>query len=147
MTTSRPYLLRALFEWILDNHQTPYIVVDAEDKEAVVPENLAQNGTIVFNISPDAIGRLNIKNDAVTFDASFSGVIRHITAPIHAVMAIYAQENGAGMMFHEAGVPGEEDFEEQGETKDQKIEQLKTQRPKLRIVKDNEQPEDNSDDV
>lgn len=128
MQSSRPYLLRGLFEWIVDNHYTPYVIIDAKITGTVVPENLiAENGTIVFNISPEAVGRLNISNESLEFDASFSGVIRQIYAPIPAVMAIYAQENGAGMMFADEGVPGEEDLEH-----DQVIEAKK---PQLRVVK------------
>lgn len=129
MQSSRPYLLRALFEWIVDNGSTPYIVIDSKVKGTVVPEQLvSENGTIVFNISPDAVGRLNISNESLEFDASFSGVIRQIYAPISAVMAIYAQENGAGMMFAEEGVPGEEGIELEAKPKANK-------KPKLRVIK------------
>lgn len=138
ITTSRPYIIRALYEWILDNQLTPYIVVDANDPDSAVPDHLVQNGKIVFNISPEAVGRLNVSNDSVTFDASFSGVVRHILAPTRAVMAIYAQENGSGMMFHETGVPGEEDSGNGEPIAMPKKEAPK--KPALRIVKDDEAP-------
>jgi stringent starvation protein B len=90
-----------LYEWICDNSKTPYIIVAADMPGVEVPEEHVNNGRIVFNISPGAIDDLLITNVAVTFHASFSGVSRLISASIASIQAIYAQENGAGMVFGE----------------------------------------------
>ncbi|AZZ90482.1 MULTISPECIES: ClpXP protease specificity-enhancing factor [unclassified Hahella] len=99
MTPSRPYLLRALNEWILDNHLTPYVVVDASLQGVDVPRDFVSNGQIVLNISPQAVRGLNIGNDYLEFSARFGGVPRQVSVPIMAVLAIYAKENGQGMVF------------------------------------------------
>lgn len=99
MTSSRPYLIRALYEWIADNSCTPYIVVNTQHEGVAVPKEYIKNNSIVFNIAPDAIEGLLISNTELQFYASFSGVSRHIFAPIEAVMAIYAYENDKGMVF------------------------------------------------
>jgi stringent starvation protein B len=101
MTSSRPYLIRALYEWINDNYLTPYIVINAEVIGTVVPQDFVNQGKIVLNISPEAIHKLLISNEAIQFDARFSGISRRVYAPVHAVLAIYAEENGAGMVFGE----------------------------------------------
>lgn len=102
MTSSRPYLLRAFYDWILDNDFTPYIVIETEKHEEVsVPSEYVENGRIVLNISPSAIHNLLIANDHVEFNARFAGVPHSIYAPIRAVEAIYAKENGRGMVFKE----------------------------------------------
>lgn len=99
MTSTRPYLLRAFYEWIVDNLLTPYILVNAEMEGVDVPKKAIKDGKIIFNISPTAIQCLHITNQVVEFDASFSGVAQSIYIPIKAVEAIYAQENGRGMVF------------------------------------------------
>ncbi|SCZ50507.1 ClpXP protease specificity-enhancing factor [Thiohalomonas denitrificans] len=99
MTPSRPYLLRALYEWILDNGMTPYLLVDAEQENVQVPEQFVENGKIVFNVSPSAIRNLELGNDWVLLDARFSGSPMQVSVPIMAVLAIYARENGKGMVF------------------------------------------------
>ena len=99
MTPSRPYLLRALNEWILDNQLTPYMVVDASINDVQVPRDFVSNGQIVLNISPRAVKSLLISNEAVEFNARFGGVPMHVYVPIVAVMAVYAKENGQGMVF------------------------------------------------
>ena len=99
MTPSRPYLLRSLNEWILDNQCTPYVVVDATMKDVDVPEQYVKNGQIVLNINPGAVRALEINNDALSFEARFGGNAKQIYVPIQAVMAIYAKENGQGMVF------------------------------------------------
>ena len=99
MTSSKPYLLRALYEWILDNDFTPHIIADAEATEVDVPPQAIQDGRVVLNIAPGATGNLLMENDAVSFKARFSGVSRDIWLPMNAILAIYARENGQGMMF------------------------------------------------
>lgn len=99
MTSTRPYLLRAFYEWIVDNHMTPYVVIDAESPGTQVPNEFVEDGRIVLNISHNATENLNISNDLIEFNASFSGEVQHIYAPVSAVLAVYARENGRGMVF------------------------------------------------
>jgi stringent starvation protein B len=101
MTSSRPYLLRAIYDWILDNSLTPYVMVDAVMPNVAVPERFVEDGKIVLNIAPQAVGGLSLGNDAVQFDARFSGIAQHVYVPVEAVKAIYAVENGRGMVFSE----------------------------------------------
>ena len=96
--STRPYLIRALYEWCSDNALTPYVAVLADDS-VQVPREYVQNGEIVLNISADATSSLNIGNDFIEFKARFGGVPREIVVPIDRVMAIYARENGQGMAF------------------------------------------------
>ncbi len=106
MTPSRPYLMRGLYEWILDNDCTPYVLVDANIVGVQVPEEHIKNGQIVLNISPGAVRDIVIDNDAMHFNARFGGVPQNIYVPTLAILAIYARENGQGMVFgHEAGAP------------------------------------------
>lgn len=101
MTSSRPYLIRAIYEWLLDNQLTPYLMVDAEYPSVEVPDQHVEDGKIVLNIEPQAIGNLMMKNDAVEFDARFSGLAYHLYLPVLSIKAIYAFENGRGMIFGE----------------------------------------------
>lgn len=112
MTSSRPYIARALYEWIQDNDCTPYILVDALRRGVEVPNEFVKDGQIVLNISPSAVRALQIENDMVTFSGRFGGEALTITVPIDALMAIYARENGQGMVF-DAGSGLESAFEEQ----------------------------------
>ena len=96
--TTKPYLLRALYEWCTDNGFTPYIVV-VVDSSATVPMEFVKNGEIVLNISFNATSHLKIDNDFVRFKARFGGVTREIEVPVDNVSAIYARENGQGMAF------------------------------------------------
>jgi stringent starvation protein B len=99
MNSNKPYLLRALNEWILDNDQTPHLIVDVNATDVEVPEQAIQDGKLVLNIAPQATRNLEMGNDSITFQARFSGASHNIYLPIDAVMAIYARENGQGMMF------------------------------------------------
>lgn len=99
MNSSRPYLLRALCEWIQDNDCTPYIVVSTEVPGVVVPSGYAENGRIVLNVSANAVRELMFDAQAVSFRARFGGREQSVHAPIGAVIAIYARENGEGMVF------------------------------------------------
>lgn len=99
MLSNRPYLLRAFYQWIVDSSCTPILVIDANNPRCKIPQDYAEGGEIVFNISPVAIRDLKISNDLIDFKASFSGVIHMISAPIKAVLAIYAEENGEGIFF------------------------------------------------
>ena len=105
MIPSRPYLLRAFYEWIIDNDWTPYVVVELISDDIEVPLQYVEDGRIILNISPQAVKNLNLTNQSIDFDARFSGIPHQIYAPIQAVSAVYAKENGRGMIFRD-----EEDF-------------------------------------
>lgn len=108
MTPNRPYLIRAVNEWLLDNQCTPHLLVNAEAPGVNVPHQYIQDGKIVLNIGPNAVEGLRVSNDEVTFLARFSGVSQLVSLPINAVLAIYAKENGRGMMFNEEESDGSE---------------------------------------
>lgn len=99
LTARRPYLLRAFYDWLLDNQLTPHLVVDINLPGVQVPLEYARDGQIVLNIAPRAVGNLELGNDQVHFNARFGGVPRQVSVPMAAVLAIYARENGAGTMF------------------------------------------------
>jgi stringent starvation protein B len=101
MTSTRPYLLRAIYEWIIDNGMTPHLLVDSQSDDAQVPRQYVQDGKIVLNISPTATQDLQISNEAVTFHARFDGKAESVFIPIAYILAIYTRENGQGMMFNE----------------------------------------------
>ena len=101
MTTSRPYLIRAIHEWILDNAMTPHLLVDIEGEGVDVPRQHGQNGKIVLKISPQAVEGLILGNDAIGFRARFGGVAPDVYVPVGAVLAIYSRENGRGMVLNE----------------------------------------------
>jgi stringent starvation protein B len=99
MTSNQPYLLRAFFDWIVDNGLTPYIVVDAYNELVEVPQEFVKDGQIVLNISPSACVNFNLDNQGLSFQARFGGQPRNLSMPCSAVLAIYARENGAGTVF------------------------------------------------
>ncbi|WP_279027076.1 ClpXP protease specificity-enhancing factor [Gibbsiella quercinecans] len=99
MTPRRPYLLRAFYDWLLDNNLTPHLVVDVTRPDVMVPMEFARDGQIVLNIAPRAVGNLQLGDDGVLFNARFGGVPRQVSVPMAAVLAIYARENGAGTLF------------------------------------------------
>lgn len=114
MTSSRPYLLRAFYEWIVDNNLTPYVVINADLPNVMIPEQYVENGRIVLNISPEAVRALLIANDHMEFNARFGGRPMDIYAPIRSITAIYAKENGRGMVFKEEDEDDEPPPEGQG---------------------------------
>ena len=99
MTSNRPYLLRALFDWICDNGATPYLLVDASVPGVQVPTEHVEDGKIVLNIAPSAVRSLMIGDDTLSFDARFSGREMALAMPIGAVRAIFARETQEGMTF------------------------------------------------
>jgi stringent starvation protein B len=101
MTSSRPYLLRAIYQWIVDNDMTPYVLVDATIEHVQVPTEHVTNGKIILNISPTAVMGLDVADEAVSFNARFSGKAMNVYVPVNAVLAIYSKENGRGMVFTE----------------------------------------------
>lgn len=132
MTSSRPYLVRALYEWIVDNDYTPYLVVDALAEGVQVPQMyINKDGKIVLNIAPRAVMGLDLSNKSVIFNARFGGIPTDIYVPCHAVLGIYARENGQGMMFDAEPHP-----EPDPPTKKKApTEEPKDRRPSLRVVK------------
>jgi stringent starvation protein B len=106
-TSRRPYLLRAMHEWITDNRQTPHVVVDATVPGVVVPVQHVRDGKIVLNVDYGATAQLFIKNDGISFSARFGGVPFQVYLPVPAVLGIYARETGQGMIFsdEDAGPP------------------------------------------
>ena len=101
MTPSRPYLLRALHEWIVDNGLTPHLLINVMGEGVVAPQEFAEGGRLILNISPSAVGSLALGDEFVELSARFGGVSRQVTVPIFEVLAIYARENGRGMVFTE----------------------------------------------
>ncbi|NIY49624.1 ClpXP protease specificity-enhancing factor [Cedecea colo] len=114
LSPRRPYLLRAFYEWLLDNQLTPHLVVDVTLPGVHVPMEYARDGQIVLNIAPRAVGNLELANNEVRFNARFGGVPRQVFVPMAAVLAIYARENGAGTMF-EPEASYDEDVESQSD--------------------------------
>jgi stringent starvation protein B len=126
MSPLKPYLIRSIYQWIIDNDLTPYLLVDAENSQAILPQQLIEDGKILLNIRPEAIHELSLGNEEIQFNARFSGKPMHIVVPLAAVMAIYAKENGKGMIF-------DQEDEESNETPPP--ENKPPTRPALRIVK------------
>ncbi|MFK7829171.1 MAG: ClpXP protease specificity-enhancing factor [Congregibacter sp.] len=111
MNSSRPYLLRALYEWIVDNGCTPHVIVDATIDGVDVPEQYVKDGQIVLNLSPSAVIELQLADDCVSFNGRFGGRPTDIFIPMAAVLGVYARENGQGMAFEveKDDGPGPED--------------------------------------
>ncbi len=99
MLSNRPYLLRAFYQWIVDSRCTPILVLDADYPRVNVPAEFVEAGEIVLNVSPSAVLDLKISNNLVEFRASFSGVSHLISAPVGAVLGLYAEENGEGLFL------------------------------------------------
>lgn len=125
MTSLKPYLIRSIYEWIVDNQLTPHLLVDAENSDAILPQDYIEEGKIVLNIRPEAIQGLTLGNEEIQFNTRFSGNPMHIVTPTTAVLAIYAKENGKGMVF---------DPEEYNDAPPPPPEKKHT-KPKLRVVK------------
>lgn len=104
MTSSQPYLIRGIYDWVIDNGFTPYLLVNAENDYAMIPRDFVEDGKIVLNINPSAISDLQLGNDYIMFNARFSGKAMEVSVPVAAVLAIYARENGQGMMFDENNI-------------------------------------------
>ena len=103
MSSNRPYLLRALYEWIGDNDMTPHLLVDATREGVQVPSSTIKEGRVVLNIAARAVAQLDLGNREVRFKARFGGVSQTVIVPLSAILAIYAQETGQGMMLPEDG--------------------------------------------
>ena len=140
LPSTKPYLIRAIWEWCCDNGFTPYISVQV-DARTRVPREFIRDGQIVLNIGPDASNKLEIGNDFIEFQARFGGVARQLSVPVDQVMAIYSRENGAGMAFEiegEASLAGTESADEAPEAvADETPEPPRPEggRPKLQRIK------------
>jgi len=133
MTSVKPYFVQALHEWITDNGLTPLVVVDATCKGVRVPEHVIEDGKVVLNVSYDATQNLQMDDELLTVSARFSGVSHTIIVPMESISAIYARENGKGMMFdveHEAS--DENDIPSEADSKKDKAEKVK--KPHLKLV-------------
>ena len=134
-TPTRPYLLRAIYEWTNDNNLTPYLLVNAEEQGVTVPLQHVQDGQIVLNIAPHAVNQMLMDQDSVSFSARFGGVSQQLYVPMYAVLGLYARENGQGLFFDPeeyAGHKPEAAVSQQdlGNTE----EQAPAKRPSLRIL-------------
>jgi len=125
MNSSRPYLMRAIYDWIVDNKLTPYLLVNAGEPDVQVPVEHINNGKIILNIDPNAVQELDMAGDEISFSARFSGKINQVRVPISAALAIYARENGRGMVFNDDDETPTDPNGEKG----------KPNTPNLRIVK------------
>jgi stringent starvation protein B len=132
MSPSRPYLLRALNEWIVDNGATPQILIDSTHAEVEIPDAVRTRDKVVLNISPTAVRDLQIDNEYLSFVARFAGVSHGVLVPIDAVEAIYARENGQGMMFPEPDPDGADETPASSEDSESGP---KKGRPDLKVIK------------
>lgn len=148
MTSSRPYLIRALYDWILDNECTPHVLVNASHDEVEVPRQFVKDGQIVLNVSPSAVQDLSLSNDSLSFNARFAGEPHYVYVPVAAVLGIYARENNQGMVFEtevasaESEQPGTRSQEGQGDDTQQEDARSPSRpkrsasgKPSLRVVK------------
>jgi stringent starvation protein B len=125
MTSLKPYLIRSVYEWIVDNDLTPHLLVNADSNKGNLPVNYIEDGKIILNMRPQAIDALSLGNEFIEFNAKFGGKPMQIAASVNAVMAIYAKENGKGLVFDLENKDGDEPPSEQPPPN----------RPSLRVVK------------
>jgi stringent starvation protein B len=105
MTSTKPYLIRAIYEWILDNDMTPHLVVDVRYPGVQAPKGFVEDERLVLNLSPSAVRGLVLGNEQIEFNARFGGVARDVFFPVEAVLGIFTRENGQGMVFPELAYP------------------------------------------
>lgn len=129
MTSNKPYLIRAIYDWIVDNQLTPYILVKADYPRVQVPQEFVHDGRIVLNISPNACRGLHLDNDKIVFTARFSGQSMQLSIPPAAVIAIYVKENGRGMEF------GEEPYDYVAPADEPQQPERQVKKPALKLVK------------
>jgi stringent starvation protein B len=127
--SKRPYLLRAMHQWMTDCGHTPHVIIDAERSGVEVPKGYAKDGKIVLNVSFNATQRLELGNDWVELDARFGGAVHHVRFPVNTVLGIYARETGEGMVF------SEQDLGPEPPTKPTTTQDEGRSRPQLKVVK------------
>jgi stringent starvation protein B len=138
MTSNRPYLVKAIYEWIMDNGVTPHVVINAMDETVSVPQQYVDDGQIILNVNPSAVQNLVIDDECIMFSARFGGKPYNIYAPMHTVMAIYAAENGQGMMFNDdqnGGPPPSSNNDDSGGKGSDDSKRPPRKKPTLRVVK------------
>lgn len=134
MYPQKPYLVRAFYEWIVDSKYTPYLLIDANYDGVIVPTEYIEDGEIVLNISPLAVKNFNVTNRQVDFEARFGGNPMHVIVPVKSVLAIYANENGRGMVFS-AGEEDEDDTFPPDDGEQSGGSASSDGKPKLKLVK------------
>lgn len=136
LTPTRPYLARAIYEWICENNLTPYLLVDATKPYTDVPTQFIQDGQIVLNIVPHAVHKLHMSNETITFSARFGGVSKDIYVPMNAVLGLYAKENGQGLFFDPNEYSNLQTAENTLESTERKVQQPEKpkKKPSLRIL-------------
>jgi len=137
MSSSKSYLVDALYQWIVDNDCSPYVLVDAYSRGVEVPQEYVKEGQIVLNISPSAVANLSVSPQGLRFNARFGGIPMDIFAPMAAVLGIYARENGQGMMFDLEVEPDPPNEPPQGPklVSSKKRDSRSGDKPSLRVVK------------
>ena len=135
MSPSKPYLMNGLYQWIVDNRCTPYVLVDAFVSGVEVPQEHVRDGQIVLNIAPQAVMELVIDKRGMRFNARFGGIPMDIWAPLHSILGIYAKENGQGMMFDEEPAPDDEPPKKPKLVSSSHKESTTSDKPSLRVVK------------
>jgi len=133
MNPLKPYLIRAVYDWCVDSDLTPYLLVNAEAGDVVIPRQSVQDGRIVLNLRPQAVHNLALGNHSIEFNARFGGSPMHVKIPIKAVLAVYARENGQGMVF-DANEESEPSPTDPGTTDPTENKPVKS-RPVLKVVK------------
>lgn len=135
MIPNRPYLIRAYYQWIVDNNWTPYILVDATGEGILAPLEFAEDGKLVLNIAPSSIRDLDLGNDHINFSARFSGNPMQVQVPTFHVFAIYARENGQGMFFGDIENVSIAKHADEPENPDDGGDKPKSKKPNLTVVK------------
>ena len=151
LSSNKPYLLNAIYDWVVDNDATPHVVIFADNPDVLVPHQFVDNGKIILNISPTAAKNLIIDQDGLSFSARFGGKPFNIYSPMNAVMALYASETGEGMSFDieaeaetetSAPLKGPEVVDDSGSADNKKDtpdkpdkNKKKSKRPSLKVVK------------
>lgn len=135
MTPTRPYFLRALYEWILDNDCTPYLAVNALYTGVEVPEDYIEDGEVTLNLAVTAVLGLKIENDSVSFKAKFNGIEHYVYVPMAAVLGLYSKENGQGMLFPDEPGFDTQDAEHPDDLPPEPTPPKKSSKPHLKVVK------------
>lgn len=133
MLVQRPYLMRAFYNWIVDSECTPHVIVDATKPNVEVPEQFIENGKIVLNIAPRSVLAFSLDDNALSFNARFSGQAMQVYVPLYAIEGIYARENGAGTIFPEE--PAYEAIEALASNKRSNVSKSEPKKPTLTVVK------------
>lgn len=135
MKPLRPYLYHAYYNWIIDNDNTPYLLVNAEYPDVDVPTEFIRDGKIILNIAPRSIGQYVVNDEVISFNARFQGILRDVHIPFGAAEAIYAQETGDGVMFQEESYYSEQAYSERNVAVSNEKPKAKKKTTHLKLVK------------